>query len=197
MDYLKYVLVPILCLLLQASCDKKNSKFDDGTENSSIQFMSAQYSYVYLDEIAYFYDADYERLYFIQYDTLIPNSSLSATVSNLIYNSDDKKLSYTSGSDTFFHILGEDIYGLGQLDESLAIDASLLISSGGSYTFNPSYPSDSEGIKCNCFPYNQVPSNCDAGGTGSTSCSITVAGDGCSTDCASSVACCTRDAEFE
>ena len=193
------------------ACEKDHTNLNDHKPNQS-DFISYQpmastgtedYQCAFFDHVAYFYNHLENELFFIQYDSFSAITTPFQTVKQLTFDGPNNRIIYQRDSMVKVHELGVDIYGIGRINEELAIETGLLIENSTGIFFNNQWEHDAEPVKCGCVNPNNMPTNCHHGGLGTQSCSVVDSAFGglwhqeCTVTCyTGTVACCSRDNLF-
>ncbi len=197
------ILVTLICSYLLSCSDLSEISYKDVADTSSVRGKSANTDlYSYYDDLAIFFDTSESRIYYILYSA--PKSSQFADEIEVLGLSENQlKLSIRDIESVSIvtYSLGGKIYGVGWTEGSQALQ-NILDPDGDEILETPTDNPGDE-IVCNCFSESApMPSNCDHGGEGATSCSVeeatplyTIA---CSVSCGTGyIACCTADANWQ
>lgn len=195
----------ILMLSMFMSCEKFSNNLSSETVNTDTEVVQTRSlssdSYEYYNNVALFHDHSDSAVYFLRYDRL-PSSRIQLDKIEVLGKYDNPvRLEIKDNKTNTIHQIGftTDIYGIGFIDGASSVQAILDPVVGGGFTLPEVM--DGEAIACNCFETTDIPDNCDHGGTGSTSCSVTESTPlyevSCSVSCGGgTVACCTADADW-
>lgn len=202
----------LFAILILSSCSKDKSQVEGAhliKKESNIHYQSMappateDYQCAFFDHVAYFYNHLENELYFMQYDSFSALTTPFQAVKQLTFDRSNNRIVYHRDSTVTVHELGVDIYGIGRINEELAIETGLLKESSPGTSFNHEWEHGAEPIKCGCVQPNNIPTNCHHGGLGTQTCSVTDSALGglwhqeCTVTCyTGSVACCSRDNSF-